>query len=269
MSDLLLGAWKPALLGIIEGLTEFVPVSSTGHLILASHYLDYGSTDFDIIIQLGAMLALTWCYRQRLNGLARDVRNDTGARVFVGKIGFAFLPSALVGLVFHQAIEAYLFRPGFVASMLVIGGILIIAIDDPARKGRVEVLEEVSWSQAIIVGLGQCLALMPGVSRSGSTIVAGLVAGMERRVATDFSFLLALPTMYSACLYTAWKARDRLSDELGFGMLVGLFAAYVSSIVVIRVFLRFVQTNSLRPFGWYRIALGGILLFLFWSGGRA
>jgi undecaprenyl-diphosphatase len=266
MSETLTTIWKATVLGIVEGLTEFLPVSSTGHLILVSHYLEFGSAEFEIIIQLGAMLALTWVYRERLLGIAKDLPERPETRAFVGKVALAFMPAAVIGLLFHDWIEAWLFRPGFVSSMLVVGGLLILWIDAPGRRASTADLEEVSWNQALAIGFGQCLALMPGVSRSGSTIITGLVAGLERRVATDFSFLLALPTMYGACLYTIFKARDRLTDELGLGMVVGLVAAYVSSLVVIHVFLRFVQTNSLRPFGWYRIVVGGVLVIVFWSG---
>lgn len=259
--------WKPALLGILEGLTEFVPVSSTGHLIIAGYFLDYGSSEFEILIQLGAMLALTWCTKDRILELSGNLGLQPEGRPFLLKIGVAFVPAAIVGFLFHDTIEEYLFHPTFVATMLVAGGVLILVIDRPGERGGLEELEKMSFAQALAIGLGQCLALMPGVSRSGSTIVTALVAGLSRAAATEFSFFLALPTMYAACFYTMFKARDRLVDELGVGMLVGLLTAYVSSVIVIRAFLKFVQTNSLRPFGWYRIVFGLVLLAFFaWSG---
>lgn len=259
--------WKPALLGIIEGLTEFVPVSSTGHLIIFGHFLDYGSSEFEIIIQLGAMLALTWCTSDRILALSGNLGLRPEGRPFLVKVGMAFVPAAIVGFLAHDVIEEYLFHPNFVAAMLVTGGFLILLIDRPGDRGGLEDLSNISYAQAIAVGLGQCLALLPGVSRSGATIVTGLVAGLSRAAATEFSFFLALPTMYAACFYTMFKARDRLADELGLGMVVGLFTAYVSSLIVIRAFLAFVQTNSLRPFGWYRILFGLVLLvFLFLTG---
>ncbi|MBM4265661.1 MAG: undecaprenyl-diphosphate phosphatase [Deltaproteobacteria bacterium] len=260
--------WKPAFLGILEGLTEFVPVSSTGHLIVASHFLGYGSPEFEIIIQLGAMFALTWCTKERILELS-GVRFSGGlgmrpeGRAFLARVLVAFLPAALVGFLMHDLVETYLFRPSFVALMLVVGGVLILLIDGPNRRGGIADVEHMSFAQAIAIGIGQCLSLLPGVSRSGATILTGLVAGLSRAAATEFSFFLALPTMYAAGLYTVWKARDRLADELGLGMLVGLLAAYVSSLIVIRAFLRFVQTNSLRPFGWYRIVFGLFLLAFF------
>jgi len=261
--------WKPALLGIIEGLTEFVPVSSTGHLIIAGHFLHYGSSEFEIIIQLGAMLALTWCTSDRILALSGNLGLRPEGRPFLFKVFLAFLPAAIVGFLFHGIIEEYLFRPTFVATMLVVGGVLILVIDKPGDRGGLEDLANLTYSQALAIGFGQCLALMPGVSRSGATIVTGLVAGLSRAASTEFSFFLALPTMYAACLYTMLKAYDRLTDELGLGMLVGLATAYVSSILVIRAFLKFVQTNSLRPFGWYRIVFGLVLILFFALTGAA
>jgi undecaprenyl-diphosphatase len=256
-------ALKAAVLGVIEGLTEFLPVSSTGHLIVASHVLDYGSPEFDIAIQLGAILALTWAYRERLIQLLIDTATRPAARLFVLKILVAFLPAAVVGLLLHHFLET-LFRPGVVATTLILGGLVILVIDGPRRFRGLADLELMTMQQALLIGLGQTLSMVPGVSRSGATIVTGLLVGLDRRAATDFSFLLALPTMYAATLYSLWKARAALAGEMGLGMAVGLLAAYVSALIVIHAFLRFVQTNSLRPFGWYRIVAGlAVLAWLF------
>lgn len=263
MSDFAI-AWKAAVLGIVEGLTEFLPVSSTGHLIVVSHWLRYGSPQFEIAIQLGAMLALTWVYRERLTRLAVDAWTRPTARLFVLKVLVAFLPAAVIGLLAHEFIEGELFRPGFVASMLFVGGVLILIIDGPGRGRGLADLELVSMRQAVLIGFGQTLAMLPGISRSGATILTGLLVGLDRRAATDFSFLLALPTMYAASLYALWKGRESLVGEAGPGMVVGLVAAYVSAVIVINAFLRFVQTNSLRPFGWYRIAVAlGVLGWMY------
>ena len=265
MSPEMIVALKAAVLGVIEGLTEFLPVSSTGHLIVASHLLDYGSPEFDIAIQLGAILALTWAYRERLIQLLIDTATRPAARLFVLKILVAFLPAAVVGLLLHHFLET-LFRPGVVATTLILGGLVILVIDGPRRFRGLADLELMTMQQALLIGLGQTLSMVPGVSRSGATIVTGLLVGLDRRAATDFSFLLALPTMYAATLYSMWKARAALAGEMGLGMGVGLLAAYVSALVVIHAFLRFVQTNSLRPFGWYRIAAGlAVLAWLFLS----
>ena len=259
MSPEMIVALKAAVLGVIEGLTEFLPVSSTGHLIVASHVLDYGSPEFDIAIQLGAILALTWAYRERLIQLLIDTATRPAARLFVLKILVAFLPAAVVGLLLHHFLET-LFRPGVVATTLILGGLVILVIDGPRRFRGLADLELMTMQQALLIGLGQTLSMVPGVSRSGATIVTGLLVGLDRRAATDFSFLLALPTMYAATLYSMWKGRAALAGEMGLGMAVGLLAAYVSALVVIHAFLRFVQTNSLRPFGWYRIAAGLVVL---------
>ncbi|MBY0278036.1 undecaprenyl-diphosphate phosphatase [Candidatus Binatia bacterium] len=263
MSPELIVAFKAAVLGVVEGLTEFLPVSSTGHLIVASHILDYGSPEFDIAIQLGAILALTWAYRERLVQLLADTASRPAARLFVLKVLVAFLPAAIVGLLLHHVLET-LFRPGVVASTLIVGGLVILVIDGPRRFRGLADLELITMKQALLIGFGQTLSMVPGVSRSGATIVTGLLVGLDRRAATDFSFLLALPTMYAATLYSLWKARAALAGEMGLGMAVGLLAAYVSALIVIHAFLRFVQTNSLRPFGWYRIVAGlAVLAWLF------
>jgi undecaprenyl-diphosphatase len=253
--------WKSTVLGIVEGLTEFLPVSSTGHLILVGHLLHFGSPELEIFIQVGAMLALTWCYRARLLGLAREVFGQTRARSLVLKVLAAFLPAAVVGLLAHDWIEEYLFRPGFVAAMLAIGGVAILSIDREERSSGLAELERMTWGQALAIGAGQTVSLLPGISRSAATILAGLLAGLDRRAATEFSFLLALPTLYAASLYSLWSARDRIDVDLALAMGVGLIAAYLSAVVVINAFLKYVQTNTLRPFGWYRIAIGAALLY--------
>lgn len=261
MPDAFTLVWKSVVLGIVEGLTEFLPVSSTGHLILAGHFLEFGSPELEIFIQVGAMLALTWCYRVRLLGIARDLPREPKTQGLVLKVLLAFLPAAVVGLAAHHWIEEHLFNPSFVATALAVGGVLLILIDRGDRPAVGKELEDLTWGQALAVGVGQTLSLLPGVSRSASTIVAGLLAGLDRRAATDFSFLLALPTLYAASLYALWSARDRIDQHMVIAMGVGLVAAYVSALVVINAFLRYVQTNTLRPFGWYRIVLGAALLY--------
>jgi undecaprenyl-diphosphatase len=264
MNEPLTVVWKSVVLGIVEGLTEFLPVSSTGHLILAGHFLRFGTPELEIFIQVGAMLALTWCYRARLLGLLRDLPAEPRARGLVLKVFLAFLPAAVVGLLAHDWIEESLFRPSFVAAMLAVGGVAILLIDRDERSTGLAELEGMTWGQALAIGIGQTLSLLPGMSRSAATIVAGLLAGLDRRAATEFSFLLALPTLYAASLYSLWSARDRIDGDLVLAMAVGLIAAYLSALVVINAFLRYVQTNTLRPFGWYRIAVGAALLY--WLG---
>jgi undecaprenyl-diphosphatase len=214
------------------------------------------------VIQSGAMLALTWCYRERLIGMARDAFSRRESLWLIVKILVAFVPAAFVGLLFHDFIERALFRPSFVAAMLFAGGIAILAIDRQEKsKGLVD-LERMSFGQAFTIGIGQTLSLLPGVSRSAATILAGMVAGLDRQAATDFSFLLALPTRYAASLFSLVKDREALlHGGEGMALLVGLAAAYVSALVVIRAFLAYVRTRTLAPFGWYRIAVGIALLY--------
>lgn len=260
MSESLIVAAKAAVLGVVEGLTEFLPVSSTGHLIVAGRLLDFGSPSFEIAIQLGAMLALTWVYRPRLAKLASDCARRPMARVFVLKILAAFLPAAVIGLVAHHWIEENLFSPVVVATTMIAGGIVIFLVDRPGPSEGLTDLERMSFGQAIAIGLGQALSMIPGVSRSGATIITGLIVGLERRAALDFSFLLALPTMYAACLFALVKARHELLVDGALATSVGLLTAYISALIVIRAFLRFVGEHSLRGFGWYRIAAGAALV---------
>jgi undecaprenyl-diphosphatase len=260
MSESLTMVWKAAVLGVVEGLTEFLPVSSTGHLIVAGRVLGFGSPAFEVVIQLGAMLALTWVYRSRLLALAVDSTRRPVARLLVLKIAVAFFPAAVIGFLFHHWIEERLFRPEVVAASLALGGLVILGVDGPGRGLGLDDLERMTFGQAIGVGIGQTVSMVPGVSRSGATIVSGMLAGLSRRAALDFSFLLALPTMYAACLFSLWKARDQLLGDGAVPLAVGLLAAYVSALVVIRGFLRLVGTHSLRPFGWYRIAAGAAVV---------
>ena len=261
--------WKAATLGVVEGLTEFLPVSSTGHMIVAGRLLGFGTPTFEIFIQLGAMLALTWVYRERILGLLRDGATRPATRLLAVKIALAFLPAAIVGFLAHHWIEDHLFRPVVVAASLIAGGFVLLWVDGPGRSPQghsegLSDLEEMSFGQALAVGLGQTVSMIPGVSRSGATIVSGMLAGLDRRAALDFSFLLALPTMYAACLYSLWKARHDLDAAGALTRTVGLVAAYVSALVVIRAFLRWVGDHSLQPFGWYRIAAGlAVLIWLF------
>ncbi len=252
---------KAALLGVVEGLTEFIPVSSTGHLIVASRLLGFGTPTFEIFIQLGAILALTWEYRRTLLRLGVEgLRRGSPAQGFIARVALAFLPAAAVGLLAHEWIETHLFRAETVAVSLIAGGVLILALDGPGRRAGMGRFEDVTLRQALGIGVGQVLSLMPGVSRAGATILTGLVVGLDRRAATEFSFFLALPTMYAACLFALWKSRHALDASAALALAVGFATAFASALVVIRALLRFVQSNTLRPFGWYRIAAGMALL---------
>jgi undecaprenyl-diphosphatase len=258
--------WIAVALGVVEGITEFVPVSSTGHLILAGTWLAFPedkAAAFEIFIQLGAVLAVVWFYRERILLLARGVTHDAKAQAFVGKVVVAFLPAAVVGLLLHDWIVEVLFGPLPVAAGLAAGGVLLLAIDRPNRPAaRTALLDDVGWGQALAVGCAQVASLWPGVSRSGATIIGALLAGLSRSVALEFSFFLAIPTLGAASVYALWKARHHLvaTDLPVFG--VGLAVSFVVSLAVIAVLLRFVRDHDLRIFGWYRLALAALIVLL-------
>jgi undecaprenyl-diphosphatase len=258
--------WIAVALGVIEGITEYVPVSSTGHLILVGRWLAFPeekAASFEIFIQLGAVFAVVWFYREKLLALATRLGHDAGARDFVGKVMLAFVPAAVVGLLLHHWITRVLFGPLPVAAALAFGGALLIMIDRPGReRSDSGTVADVTWTQALVVGLVQVTALWPGMSRSGATIIGGLLAGLSRRVALEFSFFLAIPTLGAASVFALWEARHILvaSDVPIFA--VGFAVSFVVSLVVIAALLRYVRDHDLRPFGWYRLALAAIVLLV-------
>jgi undecaprenyl-diphosphatase len=287
--------WGPALaviLGIVEGLTEFLPVSSTGHLILAGHAFGFTgevAANAEISIQLGAILAVVAYEREKLKTLfSRALGEQADFRQFLSMpanlslaarlrrsmvlhphlwfligLGAAFLPAGLVGLATHGWIKAHLFSPQTVAITSMIGGVIIIAVEARRTTGTVQQLEQVCFRDAVFIGLAQCASLIPGMSRSGSTIIGGLLVGLDRKVATEYSFFLALPTLIIATCYQMWKARDvfRPDDFLALG--VGLLVSFIVAWIVIAAFLTFVKRHSLRPFAYYRIVLGIVVLYIF------
>ena len=255
--------WIAIVLGVIEGITEYVPVSSTGHLILAGHWLAFPedkAASFEIFIQLGAVFAVVWFYRRKLLEIVTRLADDVGARAFVAKVLLAFVPAAVVGLLCHHWIVRVLFGPLPVAAALSIGGVVFLAIDRPGRGSRTEgTVDDVTWTQALVVGVLQIAALWPGMSRSGATIIGGLLAGLSRRVALEFSFFLAIPTLGAASVFALWEARRVLaaSDVPIFAL--GFVVSFVVSLAVIAALLRYVRDHDLRPFGWYRIALAVVV----------
>ncbi|HKT61237.1 MAG TPA: undecaprenyl-diphosphate phosphatase [Gemmatimonadales bacterium] len=262
VADPLLAA---ALLGLVEGVTEFIPVSSTGHLILASHWLgETGDTakTFDIFIQLGAILAIVWLYRARLVHALASARRDEPSRRFLLNLGIAFLPAAAVGFVAHDWIKERLFTPLVVAVALIVGGLLILLIEwlDPAE--RVPDVADVRPPTALGIGLAQVLSLVPGTSRSGATIMGGYALGLSRRAATEFSFFLSIPVMFAATLYDLFKSRGALSAADAPVFAVGFVVAFVSALVVVKGFLRYVSHHSFAAFAWYRLVLGVLLLLI-------
>jgi undecaprenyl-diphosphatase len=254
---------KAVVLGIVEGITEFLPISSTGHLIVAADWLNYpqaGRATFEIFIQLGAILAVFWHYRTDLLTLARQLPSQRPAQELVGKVLLAFVPAAVVGLLLHHWIEDHLFSVRAVASALIGGGVLIWLIELRPRPAAVPRMEDMRWRDAAWVGIAQVTSLFPGVSRAAATIMGGMLAGMSRPAATQFSFYLALPTLTAASLFSLVKDLGRIhADEAG-ALAVGFVAAFVSALLVIRGFLRYVQGHDFRPFAYYRIAFGVLLL---------
>jgi len=261
---------KAAIMGIVEGLTEFLPVSSTGHLILTGSLLGFAddkSKVFDIAIQTGAIFAVMIVYWQRLRETMAGLGNDARAQRFAINVAIAFVPAVVLGLLFGKAIKAHLFTPVVVASTFIIGGFIILWAE--RRKSavvRVETVDEMTRLDALKVGLVQCLAMIPGTSRSGATIIGGMLLGLSRKAATDFSFYLAIPTLIGAGLYSLYKERALLSvaDIPLFG--VGLLFSFIAAWLCVRWLLRYISTHTFVAFAWYRIAFGIVVLITAYSG---
>ncbi len=251
------------ILGIVEGLTEFLPVSSTGHLILAGdllHFNDEKGKLFEIVIQSGAIAALMWEYRVKIAQVVLGLPHSRDAQRFTLNLAIAFLPLAVLGLLFQKPIKAYLFQPVPVALAFIVGGVIILWAEKRQHRIRVQEVEELNAVDALKLGFAQALALIPGTSRSGATIIGGLLFGLSRRAATEFSFFLAIPTLIVATLYQLYKERDLLSfDDLGL-FAVGFIAAFISAFFCVRWLLRFISTHDFTPFAWYRIAFGIVVL---------
>jgi undecaprenyl-diphosphatase len=245
---------KALVLGIVEGVTEFLPISSTGHLILAAELLDFNDERgkvFNLAIQTGAMLAVIWEYRARFFKVDVDLYRN---------LIVAFIPAAALGFLFSQYIKAYLFHAVPVALAFIVGGVIILLVERKTLQPRVESTRAMTWQDALKVGLAQCFALIPGTSRSGATIIGGMLFGLSRRAATEFSFFLGVPTLMAAGAYDTWKSRGLFSaDDLGM-FAVGLVSAFVSAFIVIRWLIRYVATHDFKPFAWYRIAFGLVIL---------
>lgn len=267
--DLLL-ILKAILLGLVEGATEFLPISSTGHLIIVGdllQFLDKPRRDvFEIVIQLGSILSVAWLYQQRLAHVSRQLLVDRQAQRFVLHLFIAFLPLALLGLAFHKQIKLVLFNPSAVAIALIVGGLLILLIESLKLKPNTHSVDQMSAMQALKIGLFQALALIPGVSRAGATILGGMGVGLSRQVATEFSFFLALPVMLVASSYDLIKHRELLSvDDLGL-FAIGFVSAFFSALLAIKTFIRYVAKHDFKVFAYYRIALGLLVLAYFLAG---
>lgn len=261
---------KALILGIIEGLTEFLPVSSTGHLIVAGDLLNFHSKGkvFEIAIQLGAVLAVLFEYRSRFAHVLTHLGRERDTNRFVLNLAIAFVPAAAMGLLFSQHIKTFLFNPVSVASALVLGGILILWIEKRQRRRppKIRRIEDMRPRDALVVGLAQVLALVPGTSRSGSTIMGGMLWGLERKTATEFSFFLAVPVMIAATGYDVIKHYRDFSLQDALLIAVGFGAAFCAALVAVKALLKFVAAKDYVPFAWYRIVFGGVILLTWLTG---
>jgi len=260
---------KAFLLGVIEGLTEFLPISSTGHLIIAGQLIGFGGEKakvFDIVIQLAAILAVCWEYRARLWAAAAGITREPAQQRFAANLAIAFAPAAVLGLLFHGAIKQHLFHPLPVAAAFIVGGLLILWVERRDHRVTIENVDDMRWQDALKVGFAQTLALIPGTSRSGATIIGGLYFGMSRKAATEFSFFLAIPTMFAAVAYDLYQNRDILQTGDAEVFAVGFAASFVSAFLAVRGLLRYISRHDFSAFAWYRIAFGAVVLATAYTG---
>jgi undecaprenyl-diphosphatase len=256
------------LMGVVEGLTEFLPISSTGHLILLGDLIGFRGPPgkaFEISIQLGAILAVVWIYRRMLWSLARGMRRPGRARDYVSNILLAFLPALVIGATLHETITGMLFDPFVVSVALIAGGVVIILIEWLRPTPTIESVPEIGPLAAVLIGFGQVLAMVPGTSRSGATIITALLIGVDRRTAAEFSFILAIPTMLAATAYSLFKARADLTSEAFDLIAVGFLTAFVVALVTVRTVLAVISRTGFAPFGWYRIVLGSLMLAVLYA----
>jgi undecaprenyl-diphosphatase len=257
------GFWQAVVMGVVEGLTEFLPVSSTGHLILLGVLIGFEGPPgkvFEIAIQLGAILAVVMVYFGKLRGLAMGMWLPGLERIYVANILLAFLPALVIGATLHGPITEALFNPWVVSVALILGGVAIILIERFRPTPRITRVEELGWLACLLIGFGQALAMIPGTSRSGATIITALLVGADRRTAAEFSFILAIPTMFAATAYSLYKVRDTLDGSGLAQIAVGFTVAFLVALVVVRAVIAFIGRVGFAPFGWYRIAVGGVML---------
>jgi len=257
---------KTIVIGIVEGLTEFLPISSTGHIILAEQLLDFEGPEgkvFEIVIQLGAILAVCVLYYAKIFAtIGGVIRRDPVSTRFALAVIVAFLPAVVIGVALHKHIKALLDKPVVVAVSLIVGGIVILIVERYAQRPRVKSVDDIDWKTALFIGLCQCLAMIPGVSRSGATIMGARAFRVDRATSAEFSFFLAIPTMIGATLYDLFKNWSTL-DWQGSGLIaIGFVAAFLSALVVVKPFVRFVSRHGFGIFAWYRIAVGALALGL-------
>ena len=258
--------FKAFILGIVEGLTEFLPVSSTGHLIIVGDLLNFNDEVgkvFDIVIQLGAILAICWEYRSKIAQVAGGITHDERAQRFVFNLFIAFLPAAILGLLFIKSIKAHLFNPFSVAIAFIVGALIIFVVESKQRIARIEHVDDMTWQDALKVGLVQCFALIPGTSRSGATIMGGMLFGLSRKAATEFSFFLAIPLMFAATFYDLYKHWGLLHAHDFATFAVGFITAFASAFIAVRALLKYIAHHNFIVFAWYRLVFGIILLIYY------
>jgi len=256
-------AVQALILGIVEGITEFLPISSTGHQIIVADLIGFGgerAMAFNIIIQLGAILAVVWEYRRKILDIALGLRKEPTAQCFTANLLIAFLPAVALGVLFADLIHHYLFNPITVALALVVGGVIMLWAERRQHLVHAESVDDMTWQDALKIGFAQCLAMIPGTSRSGATIIGGLLFGLSRKAATEFSFFLAMPTMVGAAVYSGYKYRDlfQAADLPVFA--IGFVTSFIFAMIAVRALLSFIGKHSYAAFAWYRIGFGLLIL---------
>ncbi|MGE7955339.1 undecaprenyl-diphosphate phosphatase [Pseudomonas sp. NPDC089530] len=256
-------AVQALILGIVEGLTEFLPISSTGHQIIVADLLNFGgerAMAFNIIIQLGAILAVVWEFRRKILDVVTGLPTQRNAQRFTANLLIAFLPAVVLGVIFADLIHKYLFNPITVATALVVGGVIMLWAERRQHEVHANTVDEISWKDALKVGFAQCLAMIPGTSRSGSTIIGGLLFGLSRKTATEFSFFLAMPTMVGAAVYSGYKYRNLFQPDDLPVFAVGFIVSFIFAMIAVRGLLKFIANHSYAAFAWYRIVFGLVIL---------
>ena len=256
-------AMQALILGVVEGVTEFLPISSTGHQIIVADLIGFGgerAMAFNIIIQLGAILAVVWEYRGKILQMLLGLGSDRQAQRFSGNLLIAFMPAVVLGVIFADAIHRYLFNPITVAAALVVGGVAMLWAEQRKHSVHAETVDEMRWSDALKIGFAQCLAMIPGTSRSGATIIGGLLFGLSRKAATEFSFFLAMPTMVGAAVYSGYKYREMFQPADLPVFAIGFVASFIFAMIAVRALLKFIGNHSYAVFAWYRIGFGLLIL---------
>ncbi|WP_025809029.1 undecaprenyl-diphosphate phosphatase [Pseudomonas chlororaphis] len=256
-------AVQALILGIVEGLTEFLPISSTGHQIIVADLLNFGgerAMAFNIIIQLGAILAVVWEFRRKILDVVTGLPTQRNAQRFTINLLIAFMPAVVLGVIFADLIHEYLFNPITVATALVAGGVVMLWAERRKHEIHANTVDEINWKDALKVGFAQCLAMIPGTSRSGSTIIGGLLFGLSRKTATEFSFFLAMPTMVGAAVYSGYKYRNLFQPDDLPVFAVGFITSFIFAMIAVRGLLKFIANHSYAAFAWYRIAFGLVIL---------